>query len=366
MDKKRESGIELLKITAMLLIVLYHISNTLYTKNTHFPTDYIIPVDCATVDIKRLILTWISAFGPQGNLIFMVCSAWFLVDSKKVNFRKVNYMLADVWIINIVFLAAFLISQRFDLSETDIEKCLFPTTYSLNWYITCYIFLYSIHTALNRIIYSMSQKELLMTVSAMLILYYIVNFLHSGRFFVSSFIDFIIVYFTMAYLKLFGRKFGEKIKYGGLLIGLIGTPLLILFSDYTALHDSSADDNISKWCNNNSPFLLLTAISLFFIFRGFKFTGNLVNGISSLTLLIYIIHENYLLRTFIRPMFWIYIYQNYDYSRFLIYDIAFAAVLFTAALLVSFIYRVSLQKIVHIISDKIFDFFSERYNTLNP
>lgn len=84
----RNSGVEILKIIAIFLIVISHVTQTLYTINPAFPSDYVLEVKYASKNIQHLILTWFSTFGSQGNLIFLVSSAWFLLDSKKNNSKK--------------------------------------------------------------------------------------------------------------------------------------------------------------------------------------------------------------------------------------------------------------------------------------
>lgn len=106
-EKQRQSGIELLKILAMILIVISHVNYTLGNENVHFSTDYIFRYQNPSMNIQSLILAWFASFGAQGNLIFFVCSAWFLIESRTVNYKKIIRMLADVWFINICILVIF-------------------------------------------------------------------------------------------------------------------------------------------------------------------------------------------------------------------------------------------------------------------
>lgn len=69
-DSLRESGIELLKIIAIFLIVISHVTQTLYTINPVFPSNYVLELKYASKNIQHLILTWFSIFGSQGNLVF--------------------------------------------------------------------------------------------------------------------------------------------------------------------------------------------------------------------------------------------------------------------------------------------------------
>lgn len=110
-----------------------------------------------------------------------------------------------------------------------------------------------------------------------------------------------------------------------------------------------------------SPFLLLTAVSLFNLFNEKKFINKTVNYLSNLSLLIYIIHENYLLRRYVRPEIWKYIYEKIGYDYVVLIDLAYAIILFMSAILIAYLYKISLQNLIHKISDKLHERLSHFY-----
>lgn len=77
--KKRESGIEFLKIIAIFLIVFSHVMQTLSQKNGYIDySDYLIDLSHSTADPFYLMLSIMRYAGVFGNTIFFICSAWFL------------------------------------------------------------------------------------------------------------------------------------------------------------------------------------------------------------------------------------------------------------------------------------------------
>ena len=74
-----------------------------------------------------------------------MCSAYFLLNSKKSNKKKIIYMIIEIFSISILIL---LISQiplwKINISKEIRFQSFFPTTYSTNWYLTCYILFYLI------------------------------------------------------------------------------------------------------------------------------------------------------------------------------------------------------------------------------
>ena len=154
--KQRESGIELLKILAMFLIALSHMIQTLRDPNAYYAalnlTNYIYNFSITGNEFQRICLACLQASGHLGNMIFFICSAYFLLDIDNSDTKKVIHMIADVWIISIIFLLIFKIGGWYTISIQDLIKSILPNTFSTNWYITCYILFYCIHGQLNKII----------------------------------------------------------------------------------------------------------------------------------------------------------------------------------------------------------------------
>ena len=102
---KRNSSIELLKIFGIFLIVINHVIQTLHEPNSNFVNnDYILNLDMATTNIQQLILSILRYSGSMGNMIFFICSAWFLLDNDKTNKKKLLQILMDVWVASVIIL----------------------------------------------------------------------------------------------------------------------------------------------------------------------------------------------------------------------------------------------------------------------
>ena len=76
--------------------------------------------------------------------------------------------------------------------------------------------------------------------------------------------------------------------------------------------------------------------------------------LSSLSLLIYIIHENILLRTYYRPLMWQYIYQNYGYEHILLWVFVTALITFLFGFVSAALYDLSLRRLVSFVGDFIY------------
>lgn len=144
---KRNSSIELLKVIAIVLIVISH---TVQTLNSSFDVlsfdDYVLDYSIATTNIQYLILAVIRYSGALGNTIFFVCSAWFLIDDDRTNYRKMFNMIVDVWILSVMVLLFVSCFCGIQLNLKMTIKQLFPNYFANNWYITCYILFYLFHS----------------------------------------------------------------------------------------------------------------------------------------------------------------------------------------------------------------------------
>lgn len=70
-------------------------------------------------------------------------------------------------------------------------------------------------------------------------------------------------------------------------------------------------------------------------------------------MLIYIIHENILLRTYTRPYLWHCIFNRYGYAHLFLWVFLYAAGWLLMALALSLLYEKSIQKITARVSEKI-------------
>lgn len=79
----RNSGVELLKIIAMLAIVINHMTQSVSNKSYYIDIqDYlIINLWTATTDIQTLFLICFRSFGAFGNTVFFLSPACFLCDT---------------------------------------------------------------------------------------------------------------------------------------------------------------------------------------------------------------------------------------------------------------------------------------------
>ena len=352
MEKKaeRNSGIELVKVIAIFLIVVAHVIQTWESRNEYISAvDYLIDLKHVTTDLQTFAVVILRYSGAFGNSIFFICSAWFLLDSRKANRGKMLVMMLNMWSISIMMLVVTVLVKGGDIHYKLVVKSLFPFLCGANWYVGCYLLFYALHPMLNNCIASLNQAQLLRAATLLGVLYCGCNYVHDS-FYSSALILWVAVYFIMAYAKKYlpGLCDSIKINIVFLLLGLTGNFLMVLFTNILGgAYIRFLDGKLLFWMKNCSPFLLLAAFALFNLGRNLHFQNRLINYISSLSLLIYIIHENVLVRTYLRPYLCQRIYEVFGHDYILCIVLLFAAAFFLVSLVVSIIYRQTIQRYIH-------------------
>ena len=347
----RNPGIEALKIAAVLFIIVSHVTQTIGEANSYIPYHaYVIDMWTATTDPQVLLLAFMRHFGVVGNSIFFVCSAFFLVDSRKMNAQKWFFLAANVWAVSVLILIVVFAIRSGDVAPSLIITSLLPNTLGSNWYMTCYLIFYPLHPFLNKLIFSLNQKQMLRITFFLVFLYIGCNFL-KGLFFSSLLILWVTIYFAIAYLKLYLPEFMNSRRKNVicLMIGLAGWIGLFLFTDFLGLHSAFFSNKLLKWVNNCNPFILLCVLASFNLVRQKKTTllpPPFINSVAGLSMLIYIVHENTLLRTYYRTAAVNYIYQHFGYRYIVLWDLLLSLTIFAVTVVICAIYRATLQKVV--------------------
>lgn len=339
----RNSSIELLKIFAIYLIVVCHSVMSL-NLNLGFSTN----------NIQIFILNFLKYFGSYGNIIFIICSVYFMAENTKYNTKKIFKMWLQAYIISIIFLSIFLVFGV-NVSLKNVIKSLAPLTFENNWFILCYIMLYALHPYLNLIISKMNKKTHFRICIVSIILYSFIQFVLKNRFYFNNIIGFVYIYFIIAYMKKYMHKYQNNIKINlyVLIISIFLMLGILALTNYIGLYYSFFGNKMLYYENLGNPLILLTCISLFNVFHSFDFKNQLINKISSVSLFIYIIHENLLFREYIRPTL---ISNFYSLTKnYLVCVLIFSLILFIVSTLLSLVYRWCENRFINKFYDFIFD-----------
>lgn len=358
---KRHSGIELLKIVAIFLIILSHVLSDLYAERNYILyNDYIFDFVCSSTNPTIIFFQILQYSGMTGNAIFFICSTWFLLDKKTSSKKKILYMIADVWVISICIFIPTIIMRGGGIDSKLIIQSIFPTIFENNWYITCYILFMFLYPILNKIIDMLSQKSLLRVSLFLGVIYLGICFIYPVLY-ATRIISWISVYFILAYIKIYLPNITEskKINIIILILGIVMNTILALLTNFIGFKIPLISDHVIYWTNNYNPFLYMIAFGSLNIVRKLNFHSKFINRVSSLSMLIYIIHENLLLKTYYRPLIWHQIYINFGYQYIICWVFLLTIAIFIVSAIVSFIWSKTGQILVHKTCDKVYPLLSK-------
>ena len=354
--QNRNSSIELLKIFGMFLIVLSHAIPLWWVAN---PTNS-INLYRVIENNQQFILLIFKYLGQVGNLIFIVSSAYFLIDSKKVKLQKIMYICVDSFIISMIFFAIFT-ALKVPIDSECLLKQFMPIIFKNNWFISTYILYYLIHPWLNKIIDDLSEKKLLL-IDLGIVLFYVLNLVI--EFFEpikNDFIGFVLIHFILAYFKKYlkGYNNSKMLNFFTLLISSSTLMLLIVIVNMIGIKSEYFSEKMLEMANVYNPFIILIGISMFNIANTTNFYIKGINKISSLTMLIYLIHENMLLREYGKSAYWTYIKNIFTYKEVAKISFITAIWVFLASIIIAGIYKCTIEKIAKWVCDKAYKVLSD-------
>ena len=353
----RNSSIELLRIISMFLIVIFNVVYTIWAQNDDMTEEFMLPISKASSDPHMFIFAVFCHFENIGNSLFFITSAWYLLDFSRFKKKKWFDIFLDVWVISVIILfgALFLLGKQ-NIGNGMIIGSVFPVTTMANWYITCYLLFYPLHPFLNMIIHGVSQKVLLRISLTLFVLYCCINFFYNHFYYTTPLVLWITIYFVLSYFHLYQTGFCNSIKKNFVvaIVAFCFFIIMLLATNLIAQRVSPLNDKVLHWKTNCNPVILCFSFAVFNCMRNVKLKSRVINYCGGLCMLIYLIHENQILKFFIRPAIWKYIYASYGYDNIIIWVLIISAVIFVASMICAIIYKETLGRVVHCVGDSLF------------
>lgn len=296
---KRLSGIELLRIVAMMFVLLSHS----YLRINSNPPSEGIDSNC----IKSFFDVLLSCVATTGVDIFIAISGWFGINYKPQGLLK--YIFQVLFILLLV--SSFAIAMHIVSFDTGfIKVCL--TFYEGYWFVVGYLGLYIISPILNSFIESATKNEY----KVVLISFYIFQCYYSW---LSAWYDyyngfsvllFAGIYLTTAYLRKYPISWLDKhpIKI------LVGVVLIMTTIAYTS-HLLSG--HYARQIRDDNPLVTLISILFLFAFKQLHFHNRLINWFATSCFTVYLISYH----PSVYPYFMSIMQKLYDNCHGLLYGI---------------------------------------------
>lgn len=352
----RDSSIELLKVLAMVAIVFSHVAQSLLPSGGGASTDisYCIDYSLASSDPALWVLVCLRTLGAWGNTIFVIASAWYLCLSDCARLSKVVKLVLNVFAISMtVLILALVLGVR--LGAKDVVKCFLPTTFANNWFVTCYILLYAIHPALNWVFERLSKRGHAGACVVLFAIYMLLPVVHKGHFFINELLIMVTEYALVAYGRYYLPDTLESAKVGWLsfLVGTLGILLAIVALEQAGIRIGALSGKMLHFDVDGNPLLFLSALGLFNLVRSRPFVSVRINRVASLMLLVYLTHENLIVRQYVRPAAWLWIYENLSYDLLFVWLGLFSVGLFVSSLFCAYVYTKTIGRATSLVTPRV-------------
>ena len=272
-ENKRQSNLELLRIVAMIMILVYHtVYYVLYDYRTETP-----------IFSSLLILLHI------GVPLFVLISGYFGIKPTIKGFFRLYSILVFY---NLLFYGIRLVNGDALFTKTEFLRLWFPFSVGRRyWFFKVYIMLYIVSPILNYLTDN-KKGETLLFITGFLTFYWGWFAHHPSLCDGKNVVNFVFLYLLGHYLRQF--YFGEGKRRSRFVF--LGAFLLLSSCVGIALYVSDARMmGILKrlFWGYNSPVLILISVLLFLTFTTFDFKNKLVNWVASSAFAVYLVHENH-------------------------------------------------------------------------
>ena len=355
----RNSSIELLKIFAIIMIVFSHAMAT-WPAGEKYPYTVIqqggqyIDIWVATDNIQIIVIMVMKFLGQLGNVIFVSCSAWFLLESKKLKIEKLANLIVDNFFISLLLLVTFLFSG-IKVHKFLLIHSIFPFLFETNWFITCYVFLYALHPILNIIINSLEEAKYKQYLFVSVFMYSCVALVLPGKLYSNDLVGFILIYFIVGYLKKYKTNFvnNKELHIKIIIFTSILSIILFIGFDVLGLRFSLLRNQMMRFCIFTNPLLLLIGVSLLCYFQNKNLKSSIINYLSSLSLYVYLIHCNDLVVKYLRYMYFDFMHMKFGMRLELLFVIIYGIATLTTSYLLGGGDKCTVARVTKSVSDRI-------------
>ncbi len=358
--KIRLTNIEILRIIAILMIVIYHIACHCINVQLN-GGDSIIKIGSNLFNNpffykKLFILNCIMTWGTIGNALFLLISGYFMVNSKKeIDIIKVSKkLLLQLGFACIILVVFSTLIYKMHITERFIQLIDINSFNSMSWYVGYYFLVILIaYLFLNKYLKKLNKKQYVTFLISIFALTQfgwtnqIVNGLSNG---LSTLLTGILFYSLGGYINKYNPFI--KVKFISILLIVIVINLFILISSYNItvikienylINPSNGFTQSIMSFGNSNILVVILSICIFEIFTRVKVQNiKFINYIASGTFMVYLLHDNPLVYSLWGTIDWISILYN-NPPKFVVTLIAVGLLTFIIGIIFYLLYNLILK-----------------------
>lgn len=280
--KERNSNFEFLRIVLILMIITLHYINgdmggLLYNVNVGSFNYYLSRF------LESLCIIAVN--------VFVIITGYFSYKKTSIKISKPLKLFLLSIFYGLVISIGVIIFKKIPI-DISVVKQIIQTCLS-RWFVVIYCILYLLIPYINKIVHSISEKNLRILIVINIVFFYIwpsfftMSTLTDGGY---GIINFINLYLIGVYIRLYKDNFKHQLI--NIIVFLLSASITFMFS----LNSNWAWYEPTHW-DYSFIFNLISSISFFLIFKNIKIKNNkFINNLASYSFIVYIIHENSFLR----------------------------------------------------------------------
>lgn len=343
-EKKRNLGLDILRIISMIMILFLHYlgKGSLLGKTNNSTFYYILYYFFEAISI--IVVN-----------CYVLISGYFLVNSK-FKWKKVLQLWRETifYSISIYFFIVVVGLKEFEIK--DAIKSALPIITKQYWFVNVYLMMYILSPFLNKLINNLEKKEFQKLLLILIVGFSIVSILPSGYTLDASggysIIWFVCLYLISAYIRLYGSplKISTKKYFIIFILCAVFITLEMLSADVLCEYIGRTSF-AAKFLQYNNIIVLIQSLALFLCLKDFDLKNirleKIVIFLAPLTFAVYLIHEQPQLRTVLYDK--ILQTQNCFHNPYSIFIVVFSVLaMFTVCIVIEWIRK----KVVKIIKEK--------------
>ena len=277
----RNSSIELLRIIAMFMILMYHFI-------VHNGYDVLkLPLGPERIFFQLIM----QGGGKIGVVIFFSISAWFFLDREqtiKSNLRRVWIMERELLFWSLILMAFYLVFDRADLGMKLMVKSFMPLSMNVWWYATAYAIFLALLPFLSKGLKALGEKYHLALAVTMLAIWGLTSFIPGMIGISDGFFGFIYLFVLISAYKWYLRPLSIKQTWALTAVG-VGFVLL-----YTAVSTVLGLFGVSKGIFITGDWKLpvvMIGFGMFLLFDRVTFHSRVINRIAQSAFAVYLITD---------------------------------------------------------------------------
>lgn len=323
---KRSSNMELLRITAMLMIIAFHIfANVINRQLTDTNSIQKLENDwyCYPYFSKKLgILAFISPMGQVGNTIFILISGYFMACKKSIDLTKISKKLLLQLGFATVILGLASIYAYHNVTEFPIKLIPFSAFNWMSWYVGYYFIVIVIAKVyLNDFLCKLDQKNYVMF---MMVLFALIQFSWSNGVIsnlsggLETVCTGIFLYSLGGYIYKYNTF--DSIRLWVIIAIITITNLIVIGNFYINTAENILEYNPDSGnvfiqsiptYNNNQIVPVVLGIAVFELFRRINVpSSSIINFIGASTFMVYLLHDNELFYMIWNTQDWVTLLYN--------------------------------------------------------